>query len=458
MKSLSLLSVLMVVLSVCAMGQVPSFVPSNGLIGWWPFNGNAIDESTNGHNGIVNGASLALDRFLNINKAFSFDGINDIITVNHTPAFNFSNGQSLSFWMNITAFPTSSTSESILFSKQVGSGSSALGFAISLSSNGYLNYRIGNGQSGTNGGVLFNAVSLNQWYHVICQFQNGLMSVYFNGQLSQSVTLSSTVAVGTSIGPMIIGDDTWGASNALNFSGRMDDIAIFTRSLNQQEITNIFNGGCTSSITNQPVNQVVNINDTANFSVVSSVPGAHIQWQSNPANMGWQNIPLDSNYSGVSTNSLAVNNVQLTNHNQPFRAILTTFGICVDTSNIAYLTLLDTCIVTTIVYDTIYTSVTDTLVINARITGSNPANIQNVLKIFPNPANTHITIDYGNFIHMSGYTLKIINSIGQEVFNTPISQQISIIDLSTWTGTGIYFVNLVDPQNRIIENRKIVVQ
>jgi len=38
--------------------QVPSYVPTNGLVGWWPFNGNANDESGNGNNGTVNGATV----------------------------------------------------------------------------------------------------------------------------------------------------------------------------------------------------------------------------------------------------------------------------------------------------------------------------------------------------------------------------------------------------------------
>jgi hypothetical protein len=42
--------------------QIPSYVPTNGLVGWWPFNGNANDESGNGNNGTVNGATLASDR------------------------------------------------------------------------------------------------------------------------------------------------------------------------------------------------------------------------------------------------------------------------------------------------------------------------------------------------------------------------------------------------------------
>jgi hypothetical protein len=41
--------------SINAFAQVPSYVPTNGLQGWWPFSGNANDGSTNGYNGTVNG-------------------------------------------------------------------------------------------------------------------------------------------------------------------------------------------------------------------------------------------------------------------------------------------------------------------------------------------------------------------------------------------------------------------
>ena len=61
------------------MAQVPSYVPANGLVGWWPFNGNANDESGNGNNGTVNGATLTSDRFGTNNKAYLFDGVDDKI-------------------------------------------------------------------------------------------------------------------------------------------------------------------------------------------------------------------------------------------------------------------------------------------------------------------------------------------------------------------------------------------
>jgi hypothetical protein len=54
-------------------GQVPNYVPTNGLVGYWPFNGNANDESGNGLNGIVTGASLTTDRNGAANSAYNFD-------------------------------------------------------------------------------------------------------------------------------------------------------------------------------------------------------------------------------------------------------------------------------------------------------------------------------------------------------------------------------------------------
>jgi hypothetical protein len=59
--------------------NVPSYVPTNGLVGWWPFSGNAIDSSGNGNNGTVNGATLTADRNAVANSAYSFDGVNDYI-------------------------------------------------------------------------------------------------------------------------------------------------------------------------------------------------------------------------------------------------------------------------------------------------------------------------------------------------------------------------------------------
>ena len=61
--------------------QIPSYVPTNGLQGWWPFNGNANDESGYSQNGTVFGATLSTDRFGQALKSYSFNGNNNYIEI-----------------------------------------------------------------------------------------------------------------------------------------------------------------------------------------------------------------------------------------------------------------------------------------------------------------------------------------------------------------------------------------
>ena len=59
--------------------SLPSYVPTNGLVGWWGFNGNAQDGSGNGNHGTVNGATLTTDRFGNQNGAYDFQIVHSVI-------------------------------------------------------------------------------------------------------------------------------------------------------------------------------------------------------------------------------------------------------------------------------------------------------------------------------------------------------------------------------------------
>ena len=110
------------------------------------------------------------------------------------------------------------------------------------------------------------------------------------------------------------------------------------------------------------------------------------------------------------------------------------------------------------IYDTTFVSVTDTLIINTSVTGLTTVNNLNTIKVFPNPTNDHITIDYGDFLIMNGYQLKIQNSIGHQVFQTSISKQTDYLSLTNWGGNGIYFVHIVDSQGNTLDIKKIVLQ
>ena len=75
MKQIYLLLATLLLVHVQVFGQsVPSYVPTNGLVGWWGFNGNANDESGNGNHFNVMGPIVTMDRFSNPNSAFQFTG------------------------------------------------------------------------------------------------------------------------------------------------------------------------------------------------------------------------------------------------------------------------------------------------------------------------------------------------------------------------------------------------
>jgi len=70
---------------------------NSGLVAYYPFNGNANDESGNGNNGILFGASLTSDRFGLINKAYSFNGNGQYISL--PASISISRDISISFWI-----------------------------------------------------------------------------------------------------------------------------------------------------------------------------------------------------------------------------------------------------------------------------------------------------------------------------------------------------------------------
>ena len=88
-KILLLIGTALLFFAVTTMAQVPSYVPSNGLVGWWPFSGNASDLSGNGNNGTVTGATLTTDRNGNVNAAYSFNGSSNYIQASFNHSFKY---------------------------------------------------------------------------------------------------------------------------------------------------------------------------------------------------------------------------------------------------------------------------------------------------------------------------------------------------------------------------------
>ena len=79
--------------------DLPSYVPTEGLVAYYPFNGNANDESGNENNGVVDGATLTTDRFENNENAYNFDGLETFITLPNDFFNGTENGiYTINFW------------------------------------------------------------------------------------------------------------------------------------------------------------------------------------------------------------------------------------------------------------------------------------------------------------------------------------------------------------------------
>jgi hypothetical protein len=114
------------------------------------------------------------------------------------------------------------------------------------------------------------------------------------------------------------------------------------------------------------------------------------------------------------------------------------------------------------VYDTVTIykeiSITDTLIIDVLLTGVQPPDDINTLKVYPNPAKDYLNINTGNYSEMTDYSIKIINDLGATVFETKVTQPAYEINLSTWTGKGVYVLQVYDSNNTIKVVKKIILQ
>lgn len=254
--------------------NLPAYVPVNGLAGWWPFNGNANDESGNGNNGVVNGATLTSDRNGALNSAYSFDGNFDYIDCGSSSSLGASTTQpiSVSAW-----FFTQSNGN--LLSKYLNLNTPNSSFAVICSPPNSKLRITGNGVNYLED----NTVNFGQWVHVVAIFASGTNNtqLFVNGTLTAqgTITLNSS-AVAT---PFIIGMIS--GSFPGFFDGYIDDVGVWGRALTQQEVTNLYNASMTA---------VAEVDDTPSFTIFPNPATDNINITSDASMMGKSFILYDA--------------------------------------------------------------------------------------------------------------------------------------------------------------------
>jgi hypothetical protein len=191
MKTRILLLSFIALSSISAFAQnVPSYVPSNGLVGWWPFNGNANDESGNGNNGTVNGSTLTTDRFGNNNQAYNF--LNSSILVNNPTGLPTGNAPySLSCWFNNF---NNDNGSMIFYGDYQQNQANGLRLAENYCNNSVgMPYGIVNNWFFNDCGFCTNdstEIKRNFWNHVLITFDGNQRKLYLNNQLKATCSLT----------------------------------------------------------------------------------------------------------------------------------------------------------------------------------------------------------------------------------------------------------------------------
>jgi hypothetical protein len=220
----------------------PASTINNGLIAYYPFNGNANDESGNNNNATVNGATLTNDRFGNSNKAYSFDGIDDRIEREITNNFPIGNTpRTISVWykingeFNINRLGSNYNAAGSVVEFGKFSTSNRFGLLITKE---YYPYCV----TQNNDFWVQISTQLQKWQHIIliasgnrCDFY--LNGVFFGGgALGEPInTINGRLSIGNTI------NDPLGNGQNEAFNGLIDDVRIYNRALTQEEITYLYN-------------------------------------------------------------------------------------------------------------------------------------------------------------------------------------------------------------------------
>ncbi len=237
----------------------------NGLVAYYPFNGNAHDESGNGNDGTVMGAALTSDRFGNPDSAYSFDGGDDYIQVPDDDSLDLSDGLTIMAWIKsdnteggrviVSKWNDNTSDHSYIFKDWDDSDR----LSIELRDN--------------NEGVFASLrgatpITIGEWILVATTFDSNAVKLYLNS--AEDASSTATGIIKNSATDMLIGAlFTWGGIYQ-NFDGVIDDIRIYNRALTNEEILELYHwqeGGNASWLSIDPISGTVSTNSSQVISV-----------------------------------------------------------------------------------------------------------------------------------------------------------------------------------------------
>ncbi len=295
--------ILIIVIILIAISDIKAQIPTNGLVAWYSFAGNAYDSTGNGNDGVVYGASLTVDRFGKSNAAYSFNGTNSYIKIPNSTTLQNITSLTISTWVNINSWYNNGGESFFPILHKSDQQFQYGQYALNLKSTGaicHLNTK--------ETGLSYSSWGLNSWIHVVFILTTDSTTFYVNGtkifKAAAGVFPNST---NTNL-PLIIGCDYLGLAEYSN--GKLDDIRIYNRSITDAEIQALYHEGgyATASI---PSNGLVawypfsgNANDSSGNGNNGTVNRATLTTDRfGKANCAYSFNANDSNYISSPSNS-----------------------------------------------------------------------------------------------------------------------------------------------------------
>ncbi|MEM7734502.1 MAG: LamG-like jellyroll fold domain-containing protein [Deinococcota bacterium] len=208
---------------------------ADGLVAFYPFNGDARDASGQGNDGQVNGASLIPDRFGTSESAYLFDGEDDNIVVDNSASLNMAvnNQMSVTAWVNPQDLETDRFAHII----RKASGRFGSGYLFAFQNRGReLSLGINNSAGEeSNTPIEPSYFAGDTWHFVAGTYDGRAFRIYVDGRLIGTQPLMQTINPNQD-DPLFIGSYWRGQY----FQGGIDDLRLYNRALTTSEIERLY--------------------------------------------------------------------------------------------------------------------------------------------------------------------------------------------------------------------------
>ncbi len=206
------------------------------LQAYYPFKGNAIDESLFGNHGTVHGATLTVDRLGNSGYAYHFNGIDNYIVLDNTIGERVEKEYTIAMWVKVDPVQQEEDWVKIFSvpSSPTGWTDPYYNIATTLYNSGLAldayHFSYVNGPVKTN-------IPTDSWEFVVFTFNNGAANIYLNGVLADSkedigIDEIQFPGHGFSLGARAISS----GSNGEFFTGDIDELLLYNRELSVEEV------------------------------------------------------------------------------------------------------------------------------------------------------------------------------------------------------------------------------